>query len=114
MIMSKVIEIYGNRPPVSRNLAIKHLKANVPDLPVIESQQLVGIEIEIENWTSKQSEVSRVWSSKDDGSLRNNGIEWVSTPIVAAQAPFALYHLLNDVVSPVCCFSPRTSVHIHL
>jgi hypothetical protein len=112
--MSKIIELWGNHPPVLKNLAIRHLKANVPDLPLIESQQYVGIEIEIENWIRQEKEISRVWQSKEDGSLRNNGIEWVTTPIVASQAPFALYHLLHDIVPEDCCFSPRTSVHVHL
>lgn len=86
------------------------------NLPKIDSERLVGIEVEVENFRVKEGEgtLDRVWTSKNDGSLRNEGLELVTSPIPANQAPFALYNLLEQTLSKDCCFSPRTSIHVHV
>lgn len=112
--MAKIIELFKMEPAAPRTPLVKTLKVNVPDLPVIDSNQLVGIEIELENWEGPVHPVDRVWHSKEDGSLRNDGVEWITSPIAASHAPFALYHLLHEVLSPGSCFSPRTSIHVHV
>jgi hypothetical protein len=109
--MTTILETFDLRAVTPASMAAKY-KA-VKDLPVIPSKQVIGIEVEVENYAAKQGVSTMVWNLKDDGSLRNNGAEFVSQPIEADMAPFALHHLMNNLLSQECCFSPRTSIHIH-
>lgn len=79
----------------------------------IESKEKIGIEVEVENIRAV-NHLNKVWQSKNDGSLRNNGIEFVSRPIYACDAPAVLHDLMVESLGADYCFSPRTSVHIHL
>lgn len=80
----------------------------------IASDQLIGIEVEVENVSNNDIPRGSVWRVETDGSLRNNGMEFITAPIRAAEAPMALSQLLVDVLRQSCHFSPRTSVHVHL
>lgn len=83
-------------------------------LPILMPKALLGIEIEVENITS-YTQLPYYWKSKEDGSLRNYGAEFVSIPLRAYQVEHALDHLnanINAFNKPD--FSPRTSVHIHM
>lgn len=74
----------------------------------------VGIEIEVENITSPLS-YSNFWEVKQDGSLRNNGIELVSHPLPVANIQHALELAFNTLyANNKPDFSNRTSIHIHL
>jgi hypothetical protein len=88
----------------------------VPSGGPVPSQELVGIEIEVENMQQANPghDINRVWNIVQDGSLRNNGLEFTTKPIPASAAPVALEYLLKQYLSQECCFSPRTSVHVHL
>jgi len=77
------------------------------------STRLVGIEVEVENHELR-AHPSRTWVATEDGSLRNNGMEWVTKPIPANLVPAALHNLFIESLSDDCCFSPRTSVHVHV
>lgn len=82
---------------------------------VIESKRAVGIEVEVENHQLLRRTYSGVWQQHNDGSLRNNGIEYVTHPIAACHAPMAMQELLVQALNPdECCFSPRTSIHVHV
>ena len=83
------------------------------DLVKIDSNELIGIEVEVEN-TQWIDRVTAPWHLKEDGSLRNDGRELITDPIPASSAPVALYHLLSKVLSQDCSFSMRTSIHVHL
>lgn len=75
----------------------------------------VGIEVEVENHALKLSPNDYVWRGVADGSLRNAGIEYITKPIPASFASIALQELLGDCLNEKeCCFSPRTSIHIHI
>lgn len=78
----------------------------------INSKSLVGIEVEVEN-AAHIARVNDIWAIKGDGSLRNGGVEFVTRPILASDAPAALAHLM-DLLKADACFSPRTSVHVHV
>lgn len=78
------------------------------------SNRLVGIEVEVENHELQQHPNPSAWVIKDDGSLRNSGAEWVTKPISAMIARAALTDLLVNSLDSACCFSPRTSVHVHV
>lgn len=81
---------------------------------IVKSNELIGIEVEIENVNNLREQPNKVWSIINDGSLRNGGHEFVSRPIEAFNAPKALTYLLHNYLGKECCFSPRTSVHVHL
>lgn len=74
----------------------------------------IGIEVEVEN-IKNPTTPEFFWQVKPDGSLRNNGVEYVSAPILSKDIPQAIEYL-NQVLT---CnnkpdFSNRTSTHIHL
>lgn len=75
----------------------------------------VGIEIEIENIKSGGGQVSAypVWTVKPDGSLRNNGVEFVTTPIRGDRIWYALNWFFAHIDKGYS-FSPRTSIHVHM
>ena len=78
------------------------------------TQGMVGIEIEVENM-KKSVHLEAYWDVKNDGSLRNHGIELVSVPLQIKQVQLALDHVytqMNAQNEPD--FSNRTSVHIHV
>lgn len=74
---------------------------------------LIGIEVEVEN-INQVGDVRHSWRVERDGSLRNNGIEFISKPLKPTQIETAIEHLYNDVMDKDAHFSPRTSVHVHM
>lgn len=80
----------------------------------INNSRCVGIEVEVENHQLNETPSEYIWQHVGDGSLRNNGEEWVTTPIAAEDAPKALYELLRVCLSDQCSFGPRTSTHVHI
>lgn len=88
--------------------------AKVETQGVVSSGELIGIEVEVENFANPNGSLNKVWTMIEDGSLRNNGVEFVSKPIPANYAPACLQYLMHSYLSSDVCFSPRTSVHIHL
>ena len=88
--------------------------ATKPAYTMVSPSALIGIEIELENITSFVP-LNYYWTSKDDGSLRNYGVEFVSIPLRGFQIPYALPYLTKAItVDNTPDFSTRTSVHIHL
>ena len=78
------------------------------------TQGMVGIEIEVENITNSLYPAA-YWDIKEDGSLRNNGVEIVSIPLQIKQVQLALEHAYNVLTANnKPDFSNRTSVHIHV
>lgn len=94
---------------------VVNVGADTPDETgvVIKSNDIIGIEVEVENIT-RVGLMRSCWQSAQDGSLRNNGVEFISRPMQANRAPAALYSLMNETLPQDKCFSPRTSVHVHL
>lgn len=107
--MSTIREMFGMNNVAPH--AIKGL-SGVVSPHVVPSDEIIGIEVEIEN-VRQADGLNRVWTMIEDGSLRNSGREFVTKPISAAAAPVVLTHLFT-VLNDDCCCSPRTSVHIHL
>lgn len=77
------------------------------------SDTLVGVEVEMEN---AQEIGSTYWSATGDGSLRDNGVEYVlQQPLTGSdlmRAMDELTHLVEDNFTPT--FGERTSTHIHV
>lgn len=90
-------------------------KGLAPHSYSINSGEVVGIEVEVENVVHAYN-IPRgsPWVVASDNSLRNSGMEFVSRPIAASDAPASLNQLLTQILVQDCHFSPRTSVHIHL
>lgn len=76
---------------------------------------LVGIEIEIEGYAGEKDEeaLDGVWYTKEDGSLRDGGIEFVSFAMEARYVPQALKILFTNLRDGYK-FSERTGIHFHI
>jgi hypothetical protein len=75
---------------------------------------LVGVEVEVENVLRVNPNVDLLlWQRKEDGSLRNRGLEFVTPPLQAPYVYPALELLLAGLNSTVQ-FSKRTSIHVHV
>lgn len=83
---------------------------------VADDRTFVGIEVEVEGITRVFEKIKPFWTTKEDGSLRNNGLELVSLPIRGRAIPAALEILSRELrdVNPKHDFSERTSVHVHV
>lgn len=87
---------------------------------LVDRDTLVGMEVEVENVSqSAPNDVdplfNLMWQVKEDGSLRNNGLEFVSFPLKGHCIPIAInkLHWLLTTFNKVD-FSARTSVHFHI
>lgn len=85
------------------------------EYPVCTKDTLVGVEIEIENFLGVEDEhkLDMIWYTKEDGSLRDDGIEWVSYAMPAAKIPQAI-HMLYTNLKEGWRFSERCGIHFHL
>lgn len=111
--MPTIVEEYGLRavtPVTPAGLSKYQVQgANVA------SRELIGIEVEVENYTPKVGTLNKVWQVTNDGSLRNNGAELITRPIEAIHAPMMLNYLFEEFLDAKrCCFGPRTSIHVHV
>jgi len=111
--MTTIAELFGVRP-VKGTAVEKYYKTLPKCSEEVSSDRLIGIEVEVENHRLLKEPPSGVWQLTNDGSLRNNGVEWITLPIEARFAPYALRELLGESLNTDCCFSPRTSVHVHV
>lgn len=79
-----------------------------------DTKTLVGIEVEVENILTIDPNLTLgFWKIDEDGSLRNNGREFISYPISSNYIQPALVHLFQCLNKDID-FSKRTSIHIHL
>lgn len=108
--MPTILETYGMNPV---GVYVPKGLQDASDIWKIASTDIVGIEIEVENQAHRRP-TNNVWTATEDGSLRNAGVEFISRPIKASDAPAALKHLFHGDFDQQYCFSPRTSVHVHL
>ena len=89
-------------------------KQFVSTLPLAEKNTYIGIEVETENIHTWHSDYAPYWKMTEDGSLRNNGREFVSVPIKAFRVENALTTLFNNQLNKDIEFTDRTSIHIHM
>ena len=90
---------------------------DMPSDDMVLPECKVGIEVELENidkWGHKSCSPNEYWDMVRDGSLRNNGLEFISLPIYGADVQAAL----DDLDECLSLENPethdRTSLHIHL
>jgi len=75
---------------------------------------IVGVEVEVENARARHpGELGAYWRSHSDGSLRNNGVEFVSVPAAGSSITLAV-DTMWDNMPDAWSFSQRTSVHVHV
>lgn len=94
-----------------------------PPIKLVDENTFVGIEVEVERVFRTAHVLSYlpdcyVWRNIEDGSLRNNGREFVSIPLKGNSILFALDFLKEVLTKEKTCvgheFSDRTSVHVHV
>lgn len=81
--------------------------------PILDKDSLFGIEIEVENIKEEYHLRKEIWNATEDGSLRNNGVEYISIPLKVKQIETALYSLFSNLPKGRE-FSKRTSIHVHM
>jgi hypothetical protein len=73
----------------------------------------IGIEVECEGLPTNPGKL-KFWVAKEDGSLRNNGREFVSVPLSGRMIDYALRELGQTLAKyPKRSWSHRTSIHVH-
>jgi len=99
-----------------------------PSFLFADDETHIGIEVEVEGILSSdrvcpirdsnKSVVGYLWHNTEDGSLRNNGREFVSLPIKGGAIEYSFDKLETYLNKSKSCvgheFSDRTSVHIHM
>jgi len=74
----------------------------------------MGIECEIENIIDHSDINPVVFNTTTDGSLRNNGFEYVSVPLSVPVVKRAFEHLHAKLAVGPEPFTHRTSIHVHV
>lgn len=121
MIAEPLYKILGKKSPRVERVGAVALKYEEvrPEYktsgPKITHDHEVGIEVEVEGITDGGVNVIDypVWTIKEDGSLRNHGYEFVSSPIRGDRVTYALNKLYTGL-NKGYVFSPRTSIHVHV
>lgn len=130
MSVSKVVKYtldkyysFDSIPNIDKELAVGFEDVRKPYRRVDKSTY-VGIEIEVENivptnatWESQEwRAASRFWTVTTDGSLRNNGKEFVSKPIRGDNIQLALILLKRFMDTHLAGyeFTERTGIHVHV
>lgn len=88
-----------------------HLK--LPNVELVDNKRKIGIEVEVENIRHATEHDRGVWYTKEDGSLRNSGCEYITIPILGDDVLYAVDHLFQ-VLPKNADFSDRTSIHVHV
>lgn len=112
--MAKTVgQAFGMEQPKVVSMSKRTSELVIPKTSAIDSSQEIGIEVEVENFQSNNYEQDYCWVNHNDGSLRNNGIEFVTRVVKASDSPYLLVDLMDKFLHKDCCFSPRTSIHVH-
>lgn len=86
--------------------------------PYASKSFMAGMECEVEDVEQVIQSLGNYWNITDDGSLRNNGHEFISVPmqkIELLQQFDKLHNSIQYYTKDVSLrFSPRTSVHVHV
>lgn len=96
----------------------KHLNVMFQTRPLFKQRFLsafVGVEIEVEKVPRKMyADKIPCWGLFTDGSLRNNGVEFVTVPNLRICSLYTALTILSEHFHKVqLSFSHRTSVHVH-
>lgn len=79
------------------------------------TEQRYGIEVEVEGVKGWGAELLLdFWKVTEDGSLRNNGVEFVSRPVTLAESREAVRLLWTDFDRYRYASNARTGIHLHV
>lgn len=81
--------------------------------PVADGDLIVGLELEIENFVNRPTEYFG-FMYHEDNSLRNNGVEWVTTPTKLKFLEPLLQSFFDTAKVSDNNYSERCSVHVHV
>ena len=84
-----------------------------PKYQLVDKATYIGLELEIENIPPRFIIDNPYWTVHRDGSLRNNGLEFVTPPIKISRIEQALTVLFNQLQQGYT-YGERTSVHVHV
>jgi len=105
-----------NEKQIVEERTTSQLNKEVRNFSLPSDKIYVGLEVEVEGLSREFDFSSTCWRVKPDGSLRNEGAEFVSYPIRGKNLIYAVL-MLNEFLNgsfPNHAFSERTSVHVHL
>jgi hypothetical protein len=112
--MSTVLKNFGMRD-VATTSSVKILPTKKDNLPkCLYPENIAGIELEIE--CSSGFGHSKYFSRVTDGSLRNEGNEFISLPLrvdTLLEQLQEFFQINRDMFVPEC-YSDRTSTHVHM
>lgn len=117
MLDLSVKQAYKSKPAIKKEqiqYATEAIKLSLGPIPPYLTPTTIGIEVEIE----KLFEIPHalfLWSLTEDGSLRDNGYEFVSVPLKDDQVLCAIEELTKIYKNnPKSTFSHRCSIHVHM
>lgn len=85
----------------------------VPD-PATNRYQRFGIELEYEGVRGRAELRGMPWTAVRDGSLRNNGVEYVSDPLSFRDVGPSLTAIMRYAASMGARVTPRCGLHVHI
>jgi len=90
--------------------------ASYKPFEMVRPRLKIGIEVEVEKVAHHLgvNMANEMWMTREDGSLRQGGIEFVSIPIADQQIPWAIHYLFDQYLPKDADFSARTSIHVHV
>lgn len=117
-----ISEVFGVKEPaiISPEVAEKFLKhhpqlTSTRPFALQNPKTLVGIEVEVENVMAIDPNIGLMfWTMKEDGSLRNNGREFVTPGVIPASLAEPALKLLFNGLNQDIDFSNRASIHVHV
>ena len=74
----------------------------------------LGIEMEVEHYRTHTPDPNGLWNVKADNSLRNNGCEFYTTPILAEQVDAAAEYFYQQYKRNKYESNGRTGMHVHV
>lgn len=87
--------------------------SKIVDVAMPDPQLYYGVELEIENCRDGQDMVVDGMVVTTDGSLRNNGLEFITRPMHLSSLNTCLINFFNKNKLNEYNYSERTSIHVH-
>lgn len=96
------------------DMRISHA-CGLPELdPAMDRYQRFGIELEYEHVRRAIDLTGTRWTAVRDGSLRNNGVEYVSDPLSYRDVGPSLTSIMRSAAGVGARVTPRCGLHVHL
>lgn len=95
-----------------KGVVVKNFPKAVP-LPCKDPALVYGVELEIENVPGANDMVVPGMEAKRDGSLRNNGMEFITKPMTYSNLAYCLNTFFTKNKLSDANYSERCSIHVH-